>query len=659
MDLHYLDELIVEDNPLLTDEFGELKYKVATYFSDGLKETILSGPTIHPVIKIYYLARIESLRAEAGLPALTDSETEGIIAQAVDLVIEHNMVYIRSSARSMDQAFRADAYLQSIGVPRSSVRFIDVYNDDVRDAIKRRGEIWRLQETPKSSEEIISFINSSRIQLGTKTVYYYSRTTGVKYLTCAEFMKIERLPEADIRACLEEIKDLSARRIEDGSPAVVFFKAQNFGNFNFKAFDFSATDSHMMNHFNLLKKNFVMSAEQYFREDNFNDPVWQAEMFRCLLGYSTDEDRRRRLEEDVVGLSDEFHSRVTWLPGCSITGGEQHFDTAFDSGEFERDDVIRRLLDRNVRGIIKNFINAVPGIEYINIARIESTLSKRTSRKIIMPGRRCVYIAVFRRTGDLEETVKVIRFQKRDVYYFLDNGLGLREAIAASESNRTFVNKRHEACVRLGLNLSSVEIRSINEFYDGANLKFRGQEITSCYYERNYEFGYATDKIPADWYHAGKNSTGFAKLLGCTAAAGFITGRLYDGEVIFDDGDEIVVVDAGGAPLDIVITEGTASFNDLDVPLSEFAVDYAQSVIKRSGLVPDFELFRDSFIEAFITRFVEIQNAFRNNRAEYESLFADDKPGDNFYEKWQLALRRLDDADAEELAALIIKECGR
>ncbi len=659
MDLHYLDELIIEDNPLLTDESGELKYKVATFFSDGLNEVVLSGPTIHPVLKIYYLARVESVRAETGLPDLTDIENDWIISQSVDLVIEHNMVYIRSSAKRMEQAYRADAYLQSLGIPRSSVRFINVYKDEVRDAIKRRGEIWRLQETPKSSEEIIDFINSSRIQLGTKTVYYYSRTTGTKYLTCTEFMNIGKLPDAEIRACLEEIKDLSARRIEDGSPAVVFFKTQNFGNSNFEPFDFASVDSHMMSHYNLLKKNFVFSTEQYFREDNCYDPVWQAEMFRSLIGYSRDEDCRLRLEEDVVGLSDEFHSRVTWLPGCSIKGGEQLFDPAFDTDKTEKDDVILGLLDRNVRGIIMNFIKADPYIDYINVARIENSLSKRTSRKIIMPGRRCVYIAVYHRAADPVETVKVIRFQKRDVYYFLDNGLGLAEAIAASEANRAFVRKRHEACLRLGLNLSRVEIRCITESYDGVNLKFRGQNITSCYYERDYEFGYATDKIPVDWYRIEENSTGFAKLLGQTAAASIITGRLYDGEVIFDDGDEIVVVDSGGAPLDIVITEGTASFNDMDVPLSEFAVDYAQSLIKRSGLVPDFELFRDSFIGAFIRSFMEIQSAFRNNRMEYEKLFEDDKPGDSFYEKWQLALRRLDNADSEELAALIIRECGR
>jgi hypothetical protein len=280
-------------------------------------------------------------------------------------------------------------------------------------------------------------------------VYYFSHATGMKYMTCGRFAEIGRLSAAEVRACLSEIKELSGQKTEDGSALINFFRTSGFGNYNFELYDFkNADDAQVMKHYNALKLSFVHSTENGFTVDNLDDPVWQAAMFECLLGWESGGEKNA-LEEEVLGLSREFHSRVAWLPGGTVCEGALVADEVFADRDAAPDESMKRLLDRRVIAMMGNFLRDVPDIEYINIGRVESSLSKRKSRKIIMPGRRSVYVAAYRTRGSLDESVKFIRFQKSDVSYYLDMGYEIAEAEHVAASYGASVIRRFEACRRL------------------------------------------------------------------------------------------------------------------------------------------------------------------------------------------------------------------
>ncbi len=648
-----LNKLIIVNNPLLRDKYGETKYRVGTFFPEGESGKILSGPTIHAMLKLYHVDALNEERAAKGLGPLSHEETLDILSGAVDLIMDNSTVFIRPNARDIGLAFRADAFLRKLGVPKHQVRFINVRKDEARNAVKTRGESWRAQVIPKTAEEIRDFIISSRITLGTGAMYYFSHETGTKYMTCGQFTEIGKLSAAEIRACLFEIKDLSGQKTEDGTPVVGFFKTSGFGNYNFELMDFkTASDARVFKQYNSLKMSFIHTTEKGFTEDNLDDPLWQSAMLECLVE-KEGKPASEKLEEEILGLSREFHSRVAWLPGGVIQEGRLVPDEIFDSGEWVHDESVKRILDRRVPAIIENFLGDNPGIEYINIGRVESSLSTRKSRLIIMPGRRSVYMAVYKTRDSAGETVRFMRFQKKDVSYFLDMGYDIDQAEEAAALYGASVIRRFEACRHLGLNSLPTEIKNIRESYTGANLKYRGAVINSGYFVRDYAFGYATDKIPAGLYESTEFTGALATLLGRAAASSIILGRLHEGEILFDDGDEVVLLDERGAPSDIVITDITSAFNDVEMPLAEFAGDFTLPIRSRREIVPDIEKFRELYINEFARRFTEIRDDFRTRREEYIRMFPPDESDAGFYERWISTLKRLDETDVDELVSIM------
>ncbi len=72
---------------------------------------------------------------------------------SVDLIVEDETILIRPDPNDMALSFRADDLLQEL-VPKHRVRFLLVRNQQVRAAIKERGELWRISPLPKTSDEM-------------------------------------------------------------------------------------------------------------------------------------------------------------------------------------------------------------------------------------------------------------------------------------------------------------------------------------------------------------------------------------------------------------------------------------------------------------------------------------------------------------------------
>ena len=61
-----------------------------------------------------------------------------------------------------------------------------------------------------------------------------------------------------------------------------------------------------------------------------------------------------------------------------------------------------------------------------------------------------------------------------------------------------------------------------------------------------------------------------------------IVGRCdLQGRVVFDDGDEVVIEDEQGLPLEIVVADQMGTFRDYRTELEHFAAEYAAPVNRR------------------------------------------------------------------------------
>jgi hypothetical protein len=203
-------------------------------------------------------------------------------------------------------------------------------------------------------------------------------------------------------------------------------------------------------------------------------------------------------------------------------------------------------------------------------------------------------------------------------------------------------------------------MHKISEVYEGKNTAYRHRIVWSTYFERDYQSGIATDKIPAIKFSDVEYAKRFAALLGKAAAPNMIVGRtstdvIDSMNVLFDDGDEIVVEDKEGMPSQILIADPTGAFGNFRTPLEEFAEHYAMPVVKRWEFLADKEGFVFSYLEGFIKEFIRIQNDYWKRRRAFDSLFKHRPRNESgsFAYRWECVLKRLDSTDPIRVAACI------
>ena len=98
-------------------------------------------------------------------------------------------------------------------------------NEQVRTAIKQRGECWRISPLPKTPDEMRQMIAASKIAIHGRELYYYSKATGTRFLTYEAFAQLGALDESALRQHLAEIREFSAGVNRHGRPEVAFFMA--------------------------------------------------------------------------------------------------------------------------------------------------------------------------------------------------------------------------------------------------------------------------------------------------------------------------------------------------------------------------------------------------------------------------------------------------
>ena len=359
---------MIGDHPFAKDGTGKLKCRIATIFVPT--GTLVTLPGIHATQRLAYTAWLNERRKAEGRPPLTAEEEGRAWEEAVDLIIDGPHVLIRPDPANMALAFEADRLLQELqGLSKRNIRFLYAREEHVQQAIRQRGEYWRITPLPQSPDEIAGMIERSRIRIEGEPIYYYSMVTGTRYLTLERFAALGSMDDESLRGHLREISEYAGRRNRLGHRELDFFAARE--RFPWDApgevdWERLGTADLRAKH-RELEQRFRRLVPEHLRQDTLENLHWRNRVFSALIGQ-----RDETVSEEVLrGINPEFFMQIRWLPGGRIEHGELLFDPVFsEADEHGQDQDLCGLCDENVKGFICNYVREFGNLEYVNIGQV-------------------------------------------------------------------------------------------------------------------------------------------------------------------------------------------------------------------------------------------------------------------------------------------------
>ncbi len=630
------------------DETGRLKSRIGTIFLRSPGLVTLTG--IHATQRLAWIMELNRERLAAGQPKLTNDEFDAEMTRSVDLLFDDQFVLIRPDPNAMDLAFEADELLQTL-VSKRKIRFLNTQHEKVRNALRARGENWRMSRIPVSPEELNRLVASSRVSIDGLPLYFYNRSTGTRFLTLGDFAWLASRSDDIFRAHLAEIAQHSALRNRFGHPEIdIFppgcaFTRQAFEALNVQGLPIAALRSA----YQKLLDAFRHSVPDVLQDETPENIEWRNLMCSALIM----QPNAIAAEELIEGISPEFYLQIEWLPGCRIEEGELLVDSICEELEAAPDDAeLNALCDPRAKAVIFNYLREFGTIEYINIGRISRSLSTRAQ---FAKRRANVYIVQVKEADKPEAELRILRFQKWGVAEHLDEGKDLIQSITEAMDYTDYILDRRLGCRQLGMNLpEKVTTGRMAETYSGLNKAFHGARCWAIYFERSYISGCATDKIVPRRYADAEFNRRLARLLGEAAAVNSVVGRANsDRSVMFDDGDEVIELDGDGLPTHLIVSDHTGAFTQYEYPLSSMARAYAGPVNRRAKHMCNAAEFAEIYLASFRQRLERVQQEYRRRQRAFDKLFKHrplDKAG-SFAYRWQCILARLASTDAAALTA--------
>ena len=613
---------------------------------------IVTIPAIHAMQRSMWVDELNRERAERGEAPLSEADAAEECAQSVDLLFSADAVLIRPDPDRMDLAFRADAELQKL-VSKRKIRFLNTHTAKVRDALRARGENWRMARAPVSPEDIVKTIENSRTPIDFANIYYYAAYTGTRHLTVAGFDAALKLRGEELRGQLAEIVNGLKRRNRLGQPEIDLFPNMLPIEIktSFKQLDLTMDEKRLLAAAEAISLDWRMALPAGLREESVDNLEWRNAMSATLVKQPNETVAGD--QELVKGISPEFYRQIEWLPGGSVNDGRLEFDPLFDEAQRTGDPELLAMCDLRVRSIIFNLMRVSSSVEFVNVGRISHSLA----RKPVAGHRRGnVYIVQYKEHGQ-EERVFVIRFQKWGVAEHLDEGKDLLSSMVEANQYMDYILDRRLACRQLGMNLPyHVGLGSLTEKYLGGN-QYHGASVQAFYYVRQYIHGTASDKIPPARFSNPAFALRFAELMGAAAAIDMIVGRraTETGEHLFDKNFEVIQFGADGLPERIVVTDHAGSFVNYLHGYEEYVPCYANVVRRRRDFVSDFEGFARAYVASFRRRLAEARDQYLATPRAFDDLFAGrpyDMAGSGAY-RWSCVLKRLKNCDPDRIAATL------
>jgi hypothetical protein len=636
-------------SPILSkDGNGNLNSRIGTIFlKSGI---IVTKGFVHREQRLSLVEELNSRRRAKGMPELTQREIQEEYSHSVDLVFNDELVLIRPDPDRMDLAFRADYELQKI-VSKRFIRFLNTSNVKVRAALTKRGENWRMTRHPIHQDDIAELIERSKVSNEGKSIYYYNRNTGTRYITASGYEDIKDLSEDEYIAHIKEVVRGLNTRNRSGHLEVDLFPSTTpieirkaLQNFVFEGKSFDAIKTEIES----IDMEWRMSLDPLLREESVTNIEWRNSMFHAITRHRNESSAEEQCL--ISGIAPEFYRQIEWLPGARFDMGELIFDEIWQEYDRNGGNDVSALCDNRVKSLILNMRRLFSDIEYINVGRISHSLSLRP-----MDGskRGNVYIIQYGQTNSKEVSILLLRFQKWGVAQRLDEGKDITQAYIETDDYTEYILDRRLMCLQLGMKLPKrIGFGRITERYRSDN-RFNGMSVYNVYFVRPYIEGIASDKIPHAKYSNPVFACEFAKLIGSAAALDLVVGRMstITGELLFDNNNEIVRLDANGMPSEVVITDHAGSFFDYTTSLSERVKLYAGVMRRRKGLVPDFDLFVSQYVSSIEKELRRLKLAYQARRNAFDALFSDrpfDTNGSSSY-RWAQTLLRLSETNVDDV----------
>ena len=630
---------------------GRLLSRVGTLFlrTPGL----VTMPGVHAMQRVMWIEELSKERP------LSPVEEEAEIAESVDLIFTEDFVLIRPDPERMDLAFRADELLQTL-VSKRLIRYLNTSIAKVRNALRARGENWRMSRQPISAEDMAEFVTQSHVAINERPIYFYNHATGTRYVTASSYDEIVRLPPDEFRRQITEIVQGLSRRNRKGQFEVDLFPLSLAPTIKRMMRELSVDaldDTALRAACDKINTEWRVLLPSALRDETVENVEWRNEMCRTLM--RGENDTGAEDGELVEELAPEFYRQIEWLPGVRVEADRVVFDEVYDEATRTQDPQLLSLCDSRVKAFLFNMTRLFADLTYVNIGRIARSLSRAP-----VPGSRRghIYIMQYAETSAPKPRVMIIRLLKWGIAEHLDEGKNLLQATFEADEYADFVLDRRLMCRQLGMNLPKyLGIGQFSEKYQGAN-QYKGCVIRTSYLVRAYLDGTASDKVPTARLRNPAWAQKFAFLMGQAAATDLIVGRRSSTtkEFLFDKDYEIVRTGADDLPSEIAITDHSGSFVDYETPLAEAVSNYAACVRSRQSLVSDYAMFAQAYCEGFRRKFVETQEAYRARRKAFDELFSDrpyDTNGSGAY-RWACALRRLETTDSGSLVASLKAACG-
>ena len=631
---------------------GTLKSRIGTLFfrTPGL----VTQKGVHAMQRIAWVKELNRERAAAGQPELTEREASAEWADSADLLFTDDCVLIRPDPDRMDLALKADEVLQTL-VSKRRIRFLNTHAAKVRDALRARGENWRMARAPQSPEEIDRALAAARVAIRNEAIYYYNGGTGTRYLTVGGRAQAMALPPDAFREQMAEIVEGLHGHNRLGQPEIALFPTdlvpevrEAFGAVRPQEQDDAALRASV----EAAATKWRLALPANLREETASNLEWRSTMSAAISRRPNETDVG---DQDLIqGISPEFYRQIEWLPGGSVVDGQLIFDPLFDEAQRTQDPELLELCDFRVRSIIFNLLRLLGTVEYVNIGRIAHSLARRP---VAGQKRGSVYIVQYKEVGKDYCRVFVIRFQKWGIAEHLDAGKDLLQAIFEASEYADYILDRRLACRQLGMNLPhQVGFGQFTEKYLGHN-QYHGTTVRAFYYMRSYIRGIASDKVPPERFRNPAFARAFATLMGEAAALDLIVGRAATetGECLFDTNYEVLQCGDDGLPTGLVVTDHTGSFVKYRESYDELVGAYANVVRSREAFVGDFAAFAKAYVQAFEQRLAAVQATYRARRRGFDELFLHrpyDQAGSGAF-RWTSVLKRLDACDPAAVAAAL------
>ena len=620
---------LLDITPEVPGQVSPELYGILQGFPDD--DTLAMGRNCHMVMTNAFIECAGLMEARHAGRSLSSEDRERILHNSVRMFLLEGKLAI--DPENMVLALRLDRMLQRL-VPVTSVTFIGRHRD-----FMQRGLLWRCAPEPHTDQEIMEFIHGCRVRLGTETEFFHNRNTGTRFLTLQDFRGIaDALPRKPaFHERLEEIRVLLRSRNQRFSPELAFFKLEGTPPIaeldQLAALDGDTWGSGEREacaaRFTELARQIAKRIPLCYRRNDTASEAWIDEMYAAL---SERPDSVSHDDEHELGMCPEFHHHIRWLPGATVT--DRRLDVDENAEEI-------------VRGLIESFAIFTGGLDYINVGRL---IESRTRERMATGEERDVYVVVLKGVRT-EEQIRIVRKEKWGVRHRIAKGESPAEAQRHTDEYSRYIADRLDALRALGYDIPAYVPFEVSFHTD------ESRPVHESFWQRPYVNGIASDKIPGESFSNPQFGRRLARLLGHAAGRNIVIGRRNaQGQVLFDDGDEVVAFDEAHLPTRIDLADMTGSFGDYAEPLVTQAPAYAAKLARFLGRCADHCAYwqrshelADRFFDGMRGGFHEVRGRYLADPPHFDHMF-DDHPYDiegSFRRRWECVLRRLRETDIE------------